>query len=42
MDLMAFLEFEGAYMDDLLIITKRALDEHLQKMETVLTRLRDA
>ncbi len=25
----------------MLIITKRTLDEHLQKMETVLTRLRD-
>jgi hypothetical protein len=29
-------------MDDLLIITRRTLDEHLQKMETVLTRLHDA
>jgi hypothetical protein len=29
-------------MDDLLIITRRKLDEHLQKMETVLTRLSDA
>jgi hypothetical protein len=29
-------------MDDLLIITKITLDEHLQKMETVFTRLRDA
>ncbi len=28
-------------MDDLLIITREMLDEHLQKMETVLTRLRD-
>jgi hypothetical protein len=28
-------------MDDLLIITRQTLDEHLQKMETVLTRLRD-
>jgi hypothetical protein len=28
-------------MDDLLIITRRTLDEHLQKIETVLTR-RDA
>jgi hypothetical protein len=28
-------------MDVLLIIEKRVLDEHLQKMETVLTRLRD-
>ncbi len=29
-------------MDDLLIITRRTLDKHLQRMETVLTRLRDA
>ncbi len=29
-------------MDDLLIITRGILDEHLQKMDTVLTRLRDA
>ncbi len=29
-------------MDDLLIITRETLDEQLQKMETVLTRLRDA
>ncbi len=29
-------------MDDLLIITRRTLDKHLQKMETVLTRLCDA
>ncbi len=42
MDLMASLEYVRAYMDDLLIITRRTLDKHLQKMETVLTRLRDA
>jgi hypothetical protein len=29
-------------MDDLLIITRQTLDKHLQKMETVLTRLHDA
>ncbi len=29
-------------MDDLLNITRQKLDKHLQKMETVLTRLRDA
>ena len=29
-------------MDDLLIIMRETLDEHLQKMETILTRLRDA
>jgi hypothetical protein len=42
MDLMASLKFVQAYMDDLLIITRRTLDKHLQKMETVLTRLCDA
>jgi hypothetical protein len=42
MDLMASLKFVRAYMDYLLIITRGILDEHLQKMETVLTRLRDA
>ena len=42
MDLMVSLEFVQAYMDDLLIITRRTLDKHLQRMETVLTRLRDA
>jgi hypothetical protein len=42
MDLMASLKFVRAYMDDMLIITRRTLDEHLQKMETVLTRLQDA
>ncbi len=42
MDLMASLEFVRAYMDNLLIITRGVLDEYLQKMETVLTRLRDA
>jgi hypothetical protein len=40
MDLMASLEFVQAYMDDLLIIMRQTLEEHLQKMETVLTRLR--
>ncbi len=42
MDLMASLEFVRAHMDDLLIITRQTLDKHLQKMETVLTRLCDA
>ncbi len=31
MDLMASLKFVQAYMDDLLIITRRTLDKHLQK-----------
>jgi hypothetical protein len=42
MDLMASLEFVQVYMDNLLIITRGILDEHLPKMETVLSRLRDA
>jgi hypothetical protein len=42
MDLMASLKFVRAYMDDLLIIMRGTLDKHFQKMETVLTRLRDA
>jgi hypothetical protein len=41
MDLMASLEFVRVYMDDLLLITRRTLDEHLQRMETVLSRLCD-
>jgi hypothetical protein len=31
-----------AYINDLLIITRGTLDDHLFKIETVLTRLRDA
>ncbi len=42
MDLITSLKFVQAYMDNLLIITRGILDEHLQKLETVLTRLRDA
>ncbi len=41
MDLMASLEFVQAYMDNFLIIMRGILGKHLQKMETVLTRLRD-
>jgi hypothetical protein len=41
MDLMASLEFLQAYMGNLLI-TRGILNKHLQKMETVLTRLHDA
>ncbi len=41
MDLMASLKFVRVHMDDLLIIRRGILDEHLQKMETMLTRLRD-
>jgi hypothetical protein len=41
MDLMASLEFVQAYMANLLIIMKGILDKHRQKIETVITRLRD-
>jgi hypothetical protein len=42
MDLMASLEYVRAYIDDLLIITRGTLDDHIAKIETVFTRLRDA
>ena len=42
MDLMASLEYVRAYIDDLLIITRGNLEDHLSKIETVLTWLRDA
>jgi hypothetical protein len=42
MDLMASPEYVRVYIDDLLIITRRVLDDHLLKIETVLTRLQDA
>ncbi len=42
MDLMTSLEYVRAYIDDLLIITKGTLDDHIEKIEIVLARLRDA
>ncbi len=42
MDLMASLEYVQAYIDDLFIITRETLDDHLLKIETVLTRLHNA
>ncbi len=41
-DLMATLEFVGTYLEDLLIITKGSLEDHLEKLSMVLTRLQDA
>ncbi len=41
MDLTASLKFVQANMDDLLIIARRTLDKHLQRIETVLNRLRE-
>jgi hypothetical protein len=40
-NLMASLEYVRAYIDDLLIITKGSLDDHLNKLEAVFIRLRD-
>ncbi len=42
MELMASLKFVRANIDDLLIITRGILDDHLKKLETVLIRLCDA
>ncbi len=39
---MASLEYVQAYIDDLLVVTKGSLDDHLVKLEAVLIRLRDA
>jgi hypothetical protein len=41
-DSMATLEFVQTYLDDLLIITKGSLEDHLEKLSMVLTRLQDA
>ncbi len=40
--MMASLEYVQAYIDDLLVITKGSLDDHLTKLEAVFIRLRDA
>jgi hypothetical protein len=42
MDLMPSLEYVRAYIDDIVIITRGTLDDHLLKIETVLTRLGNA
>ncbi len=42
MDLMASLDYVRAYIDDLLIITRGTIEDHVSKIETVLTRLCDA
>jgi hypothetical protein len=41
-NLMASLKYVRAYIDDLLIITKRSLGDHLAKLEAVFIRLQDA
>ena len=42
MDLMEALEYVLAYIDDLLCITRGTLEDHLEKLEEVLKRLREA
>ena len=39
---MAGLEFVRAYIDDLLVISKGNWEDHLDKLETVLERLKQA
>ena len=40
-ELMVALEFVRTYLDDLLCITKASLDNHLDHLRLVLTRLRE-
>ena len=42
MELMESLEYARAYIDDLLCISRNSLEDHLEKLEEVLRRLRDA
>ena len=39
-ELMMALEYVKAYLDDLLIISKKTLKDHLEKLRVVLTKLR--
>ena len=42
MDLMEALEYVRAYIDDLLVITRGTLEDHLEKLGEVLRRMREA
>jgi hypothetical protein len=42
MDLMKALEYVRAYIDNLLVITRRTLEDHLDKLREVLRRLHEA
>ena len=42
MNLMEALEYVRAYIDDLLVITRGTLEDHLEKLREVLRRLREA
>ena len=41
-ELINGLEFAGAYIDDLLVISKQSFEEHLKHLEQVFTRLIEA
>ena len=41
-ELMGVLEFVSTYLDDLLIISKTTLEDHLEKLRQVLSKLREA
>jgi hypothetical protein len=41
MDLMESLEYVRAYIDDLLVITRGTLEDHVEKLREVLRRLRN-
>ncbi len=41
-NLMATLEYVRAYIDDLLVITKGSLDDHLDKLKQVFIQSRNA
>jgi len=42
MDLLEALEFVRAYIDDLLVVTRGTLKDHLEKLREVLRRLCEA
>jgi hypothetical protein len=42
LELMEDLEYEQAYLDDLLCISRSSLEDHLKKFEEVLRRLCNA
>jgi hypothetical protein len=42
MELMESLEYVRAYINDLLCISRNSLEDHLEKLEEVLRRLRNA
>ena len=41
-EIMLALEFVRTYLDDLLVITRASLEDHLEKLRTVFLKLREA